>query len=36
MTEKTILYFAATIVMLHIIVGLGWVLWKMRKKETKK
>ncbi len=33
MSEKTILYIAATIVLLHIIIGFGWVFWKMRKQK---
>jgi len=33
MTDKTILYIAATIVLLHIVIGFGWVLWKIRKKK---
>jgi len=33
MTEKVLIYLIATIVILHLIVGFGWVFWKMRKKK---
>ena len=33
MSDKIILYLAATIILLHFIVGFGWVFWKMRKRK---
>jgi hypothetical protein len=33
MTEKVLIYLIASIVILHLIVGFGWVFWKMRKKK---
>jgi heme/copper-type cytochrome/quinol oxidase subunit 2 len=30
MSDRIILYIVATIILLHVIGGLGWVFWKMR------
>lgn len=35
MTDKTILYIAAIIVLLHLIIGFGWVFWKLRKPKPR-
>lgn len=33
MSDQTIVIIVATIIILHFIVGFGWVIWKMRKRK---
>jgi cytochrome bd-type quinol oxidase subunit 2 len=36
LSEKTILYIAAIIVLIHIIIGFVWVFWKMHRQKHDK
>lgn len=35
MSDKTILYIAAAIVILHLLAGFGWILWKLHKRKPR-